>query len=181
MQSGKCPERAVYRYTDDLSCGGALAKCIQCNEPYDPDNKITILPVASSDKGRLIARAQRLKGLGLTHSLKKVAGSGKKRKKNAEASTGEILQEELLTENEAASRTKTPLNIKDVSQISGGIKNAATASLTAKVLAEEDERAKRRKREPNENLKSLFSSGTSKHKDGDFMTRGFSIPTGARH
>ena len=61
------------------------------------------------------------------------------------------------------------------------IKNAATASLTAKVLAEEQERTKRRKMEPNENLKSLFSSGNAKHKDGDFMTRGFSIPAGAKH
>ena len=165
---------------DYLSCGRALADSIQCNEPYDPDNMITILPVTSSDKERLVARAQRLKTMGLSHSLKKVAGSGKKRKKNTEVNVEEVLQEEPLKENKVASRAQIPLDSKDILKISGGIKNAATASLTAKVLAEEDERAKRRKREPNENLKSLFSSGTSKHKDGDFMTRGFSIPAGAR-
>ena len=160
---------------------GARANSIQCDEPYDPDNMITILPVTSSDKERLASRAQRLKGLGITHSLKKVAGSGKKRKKNEEVNTRDLLQEGPVTEDKVASRANAPFDSKDVSKISGGIKNAATASLTAKVLAEEDERAKRRKREPNENLKSLFSSGTSKHKDGDFMTRGFSIPAGARH
>ena len=60
------------------------------------------------------------------------------------------------------------------------IKDAATASLTAKVLAEEQEKAKRRKLDPNDNLKTLFSSGNKAHKDADFMTRGFSIPAGAR-
>ena len=69
---------------------------------------------------------------------------------------------------------------KETPKSSSAIKNAATASLTAKVLAEEQERAKKRKKEPNENLKSLFSSSSGKHKDGDFMTRGFSIPTDAK-
>ncbi len=56
---------------------------------------------------------------------------------------------------------------------------AATASLTAKVLDEQEERNKRRKLGLNDNLKSLFSnSGYSAqtHKSGDFMTRGYSIP-----
>jgi hypothetical protein len=62
---------------------------------------------------------------------------------------------------------------------SGGIKNAATASLTAKVLIEEQERNKRRKLGLNDNLKSLFSStgaNGSTQKGGDFLTRGFSVP-----
>ena len=154
---------------------------IQCNESYDLDNMITILPVTSSDKERLIARAQRLRSLGLTHSLKKISGSGKKRKKNIETNAMEVTEEGALMEKEVASKIKVPHESKGIAKISGGIKNAATATLTAKVLAEEEERVKRRKREPNENLKTLFSSGTGKHKDGDFMTRGFSIPAGARH
>lgn len=64
---------------------------------------------------------------------------------------------------------------------SGGIKNAETASLTARVLAEEQERSKRRKLGTNENIKSLFSSENGgPKKNGDFMNRGFSISTGAR-
>jgi hypothetical protein len=63
--------------------------------------------------------------------------------------------------------------------VSSGIKNAATASLTSKVLEEQEERNKRRKLELNDNLKALFSkSGHSvqERKGGDFMTRGYSIP-----
>lgn len=61
------------------------------------------------------------------------------------------------------------------------IRNQGTASLTAKVLAEQDDRNKRRKMAPNENLKTLFSSGsTMAQKQTDFMTRGFTIPAGAR-
>jgi hypothetical protein len=55
--------------------------------------------------------------------------------------------------------------------------------LTARVLEEENERSKRRKHiGANENLRSLFSSDSERErsKDGDFMTRGFSIPSGAR-
>ena len=75
--------------------------------------------------------------------------------------------------------TKIP-NTANGTKVPDTIKNAVTASLTARVLAEEQEKAKRRKLDPNENLKSLFSSGNKKHKDGDFMTRGFSIPADAR-
>ena len=61
-----------------------------------------------------------------------------------------------------------------------GIKNASTASLTAKVLAEEQAKAKRRKLGANDTIKSLFSSGDKAIKDGDFMTRGYSIPAAAK-
>lgn len=56
--------------------------------------------------------------------------------------------------------------------------------LTARVLDEEKEKKKRRKMlGANENLDSLFtkSSGDGKSKQGsDFMTRGYTIPAGAR-
>jgi hypothetical protein len=121
-----------------------------------------------------------LKNRGLTHSLKKASGSGKKRKKadatdaagTSATATRADKAEGLITTPQPRSGTVTPLP---------GIKNAATASLTAKVLAEEQVKAKRRKLETNGHLKSLFSSGQTKHKDGDFMTRGFSIPANARH
>ena len=134
---------------------------------------ITILPISSFDKERLLTRALKLKDQGLTHSLKKVSGSGKKRKKNGESTS--MKEESTSVDNPISSERKGAL------KTSAAIKNAGTASLTAKVLAEEQERSKRRKMEPNENLKSLFSSGSGKHKDGDFMTRGFSIPAGAKH
>lgn len=114
---------------------------------------------------------------GLTHSLKKAPGSGKKRKKDkidvgiptvkVEDESSQV--EGALVEEDKPKTTAT------------GIKNAGTASLTARVLAEEKDRSKRRKMGNNENLKGLFSSSTEhQRKQSDFMTRGFSIPAGAR-
>jgi len=136
--------------------------CLQCNESYTADNVIGILPTALADQERLANRIRKLKDEGLTHSLKKASGGSKKRKKHVEiAGTGKV-----------STGTSTPTD---------SIQNAATASITAKVLAEEQGKAKRRKVEANDNLKSLFSTSSSKQKDGDFMTRGFSIPAGAKH
>jgi hypothetical protein len=160
--------------------------CVECNEPYKSDDVITILPLAKEDILRLAARANKLKELGLTHSLKKAPGA-KKRKKNAElaeptesASTKEPTSSPKtkykLVGNEpvkSSSGTSTPTGT------SNGIKNAATASLTARVMDEQEERNKRRKLGLNDNLKSLFSSGgysAQAQRGGDFMTRGFSLP-----
>lgn len=137
--------------------------CVECNEPYTADNVIPILSLAKDDLEKLAARASKLKEAGLTHSLKKAPGS-KKRKKNAE---------DVPVEAKVSSKNGT------TAPVSSGIKNAATASLTAKVLEEQEERNKRRKLGLNDNLKTLFSSGgysAQAHKSGDFMTRGFSIP-----
>jgi len=189
--------KAVYL----VPCGHAFSEvairevagdtCVECNEPYTNENIIPILPMAKDDVAKLTARATKLKEAGLTHSLKKAPGS-KKRKKNADADStaadttvsetnGKVegLSEKTkarLVENgsgtpQSRSGTSTP--------ISSGLKNAATASLTAKVLDEQEERNKRRKVGLNDNLKSLFSnSGYSAqtHKGGDFMTRGYSLP-----
>lgn len=64
-----------------------------------------------------------------------------------------------------------------MSKSTNGIKNAATASLTANVLREQEERNKRRKMEGNKNLDSLFSTkAAGPGKNTDFMSRGFAIP-----
>lgn len=176
--------------------------CVECNEPYTSDNIIPILPVVKEDIERLEARASKLKESGLTHSLKKAPGS-KKRKKNAEETTstnGKISATNGTTNgitngaSEASKngpskatgieKTKTKLAETNGTHprngtstpLSSGIKNAATASLTAKVLEEQEERNKRRKLGMNDNLKTLFSNNTSAVKGNDFMTRGFSIP-----
>jgi hypothetical protein len=132
--------------------------CVECSEPYTTENIIPILSISRDDITKLATRAAKLKDSGLTHSLKKTSGSGKKRKKNAESS-------------EAAPVEKSAPK-------SSGLKNSATASLTAKVLEEQEERNKRRKLGLNDNLKTLFSnkSNAVTPRGGDFMTRGFSIP-----
>lgn len=131
-----------------------------------------------TDKQHLMSRAQRLAEQGLTHSLKKLSGS-KKRKKNGNGESSAAAAEES-----AATTSKDKIEISNKPSIpsSSGIRNASTAMLTAKVLGEEDERNKRQKMARSENLQSLFHSDKDrkKMKDGDFMTRGFSIPANAR-
>ncbi|KAI4218441.1 MAG: hypothetical protein LQ349_008717 [Xanthoria aureola] len=145
-------------------CGHAFAEtavrempgeqCLECNEPYSTENVIPILPVSPTDKDRLRDRLSKLQSDGLTHSLKKAPGSSKKRKQTQPNKKPEaadkidgVAAPGLLPSKE--SRFETP---------SDAIRNEDTAALTAKVLAEQEDRNKRRKTAPNENLKGLFSS-----------------------
>lgn len=138
----------------------------QCNEPYTTENIIPILPVSQTDKDRLEQRIEKLKSQGLTHSLKKAPGAGKKRKKTA------VVQEATAAEGPTQTKSEKP---------ESNIKNADTATLTAKVLAEQEERNKRRKFGANDNVKSLFSNKNGMdEKHVDFMTRGFSISADAK-
>ncbi|KKY13276.1 hypothetical protein UCDDS831_g09153 [Diplodia seriata] len=145
---------------------GGERVCLQCNEPYAPNDVIPIVPTAEEDIARLQLRIKTLKEKGLTHSLKKAAG-GKKRKNGGggDDKDGKATKKEKKEKKAAAD----------------GIKNSATASLTARVLAEQEERNKRRKIENNENLSSLFRKDQNKPgKNSDFMTRGFNIPAQAK-
>ena len=142
----------------------------QCNEPYTADNIIPILPTSQTEKDRLEQRIQKLKEQALTHSLKKAPGSSKKRKKNTNMEEATVGDEGLKAQPE-----------KPASKPESNIKNQDTAALTAKVLAEQEERNKRRKLGANDNVKSLFSNKNGMdEKHVDFMTRGFSIPANAK-
>jgi hypothetical protein len=108
-------------------------------------------------------RIKTLREKGLTHALKKAPGS-KKRKKGAD---GEEKKTKTSDEDKATKAQSTD----------NGIKNASTASLTQKVMKEQDERNKRRKMAENDNVKSLFNKSDHRpdlKKSADFMTRGFS-------
>ena len=137
---------------------------------------MVILPTLEADKQRAASRAQKLKDEGLTHSLKRIPGTVKKRKNKNITSN---IKDSNSPIHISTARSTPPVH--GTSTPNGSIKNAGTASLTAKVLAEEQDRSKRRKLGTNENIKSLFSSGNDgPKKNGDFMNRGFSIPAGAR-
>lgn len=164
--------------------------CLTCNTPYKNENVIPILPTAKEDINRLASRALNLKEAGLTHSLKKAPGGSKKRKKHATEATSvpELIDTSAFGKSHTAIEEEKPRPANGVSRsgtstpsgVSSGIKNSATASLTAKVLQEQEERNKRRKLGLNDNLKSLFSdkgSNGSTQKGGDFMTRGYSLPS----
>ncbi len=193
--------KAVYL----VPCGHAFSQeainemkseqCVQCNQTYETGNVIPVLPVGKEESIFLENRMGRLTVEGLTHSLKKA--SGKKRKANGVVKTEEavvkaekqadksVLDKPVASVSRTSSpmpRVGTPQSGTSTTKIANAIKDAATASLTARVLEEEEAKKKRRKMMgENENLKSLFTKGGQKHKDADFMTRGYSIPANARH
>lgn len=194
----KCPitgdklgpgSKAVYL----VPCGHAFSgnaikevsgeKCMTCDTEYASNDIIPILPISETDIARLSLRMNTLREKGLTHSLKKASGSGKKRKKDevVDASTEPPGVSNGTSVQNGTPRTSTPVNGNSNGDDRGGINNASTASLTAKVV-QEQERAKKRKME-NENVRSLFSSkdpSVNASKSADFMTRGFSIPKNAK-
>jgi hypothetical protein len=148
-------------------------KCLQCNEPYSTSDVITILPTSEGDVKQLETRIAALKEKGLTHSLKKAVGSKKKRK-NADFEANGVHS----VERNDAKLTENPSNTSESTE-GATIKNSSTASLTAKVLEEQDERNKKRKLKKNENINSLFSTRDPTKPSGkssDFMSRGFTIP-----
>jgi len=157
-------------------------QCLQCDEPFDQDNVVVILPLKEEERTRLVSRAKKLKEHGLTHSLKKAPGSSKKRKKGAAAAETANVVPSLIGGEADKKTTSNGAASQDSSKpVAPAIKNTSTASLTAKVLAEEQEKAKRRKLEQNNNIQGLFTSSTSgREKHVDFMTRGFSIPATAK-
>ncbi|KAF2016306.1 DUF602-domain-containing protein [Aaosphaeria arxii CBS 175.79] len=175
-----------------VPCGHAFAgsvvkevsgeTCLQCNEAYAENDIIPILPITPTDIARLSLRTKTLKEKGLTHALKKAPGS-KKRKKNAEKeangvdANGEGVKSKDPSSGEEKKSDKKE-KAKSVEVPKNGIKNASTASLTRKVLEEQEQKNKKRKLEQNDNVKSLFSSRDAKPKAGnsaDYMTRGFTI------
>ena len=148
-------------------------KCLTCDVEYASNDIIPILPTAETEIARLNLRRKTLREKGLTHSLKKASGGTKKRKKREEEVEGSDQKMNGTNGTESKSTTVNGATQKDESS---GIKNSLTASLTAKVM-QEQELAKKRKIE-SDNVRSLFSKRDQSKplgKSGDFMTRGFSI------
>jgi hypothetical protein len=163
----------------EVSAGEA---CLQCGESYAAGDVVSILPTAEAEVERLAGRIKRLRDKGLTHSLKKAPGA-KKRKKiglgDANKGVDLVAAGEVgpgLVSAVGAAGTEPGANGGTQGV---GIKNASTASLTAKVLEEQEQKQKRRKTEKNENLNSLFSARDQSKplgRSSDFMSRGFTIP-----
>ena len=155
-------------------------KCLICETEYASNDIIPILPTSETDIARLSLRMKTLHEKGLTHSLKKASGSGKKRKKRdeeAESPKKDVNGLNGTDSHHENSRSHTPVNGANGKSDVSGINNTSTASLTAKVM-EDHELSKKRKRE-SETVRGLFSSHDQSKPSGksaDFMTRGFSMP-----
>jgi len=141
--------RAVYL----VPCGHVFAEtaikqiqeevCPECSEQFQKSDIIPILSTEKSDLDFLSSRIEKLRARGLTHSLKKDKSSSKKKRKAEETNgNGEIKTAETREPRQEQEMAGKPPSQSD---ITSRINNAATASLTAKVLAEQDERNKRRK------------------------------------
>ncbi|OQO10709.1 hypothetical protein B0A48_04009 [Cryoendolithus antarcticus] len=154
-------------------------RCVTCDGEYAAEDVVPILSTADADVTRLASRRQALKDRGLTHSLKKASGGEKpKKRKKREASPEKGTQSAFskpdapVESNKASSKTAQAKPVEH-----SRINNATTATLTAKVMQEQEVAKKRRL--DNKNVASLFSNrdGESHHgKSADFMTRGYSVP-----
>lgn len=145
--------RAVYV----VPCGHVFAEaairqiqeeaCPECSEKFQAADVIPILPTEKADLDRLSARASDLRSRGLAHSLKKDKTSSKKKRKAEEASADgtSTSGKARRSGREDGTATAKALSKSDNNPRVSGINNAMTASLTARVLAEQEERNKRRK------------------------------------
>ncbi|KAM0363103.1 hypothetical protein ACHAO7_011552 [Fusarium culmorum] len=106
--------------------------CPECGTEFEHDNIITLIAHTKEDVERLEKRVENLKSQGLTHTLKKDKSEKKKKRK------GDDVKEEDKVSSAEKAKKKEDARIR-------GINNSFAASLTAKVMAEQDERNKRRK------------------------------------
>ncbi|KAK6537198.1 hypothetical protein TWF694_011395 [Orbilia ellipsospora] len=145
-----------------IPCGHAFAEaavreikediCLVCSEKFDKlDGVVKINPTEDADIEKLKKRRERLTAASLSHSLQKA--SSKKRKNKEDKKEGKKEKEK---------------------------KSTTAGDIASKVLGDEQGRAKKRKMEMSDNVRSLFTSSSKpedrKPKDADFMTRGFTIP-----
>jgi hypothetical protein len=120
--------------------------CPECSEKFKNDDVVPILPTEKSEVERLVKRMERLRESGLTHSLKKDKSQGKKKRKADGVDASSDSKKKKKDEDIKARKAEHNRSTKDdISSRLSGINNPMTASLTAKVLAEQEEHNKRRK------------------------------------
>lgn len=108
--------------------------CPECSETFETQNVIPIFPREDADLERLRQRMVDLREKGLSHNLKKDKSNGKKKKRKAEDGNEDGSKGAEKEKGAAREQNKK-----------AHINNPMTASLTAKVMAEQEERNKRRK------------------------------------
>lgn len=111
--------------------------CPECSEEFKNENIISILPTTEEETERLQTRMDDLRAAGLTHTLKKDKSEKKKKKRKAGEANGDAKKEAENGETDGAK--------KERDSRTNGINNSSAASVTAKVMAEQEEMNKRRK------------------------------------
>ncbi|KAH6644971.1 Rtf2 RING-finger-domain-containing protein [Truncatella angustata] len=131
-------EAAMKEISESESKEGDERHCPECSEAFEEGNVIPILPTSEEEIKRLRDRSEDLKARGLSHSLKKDKSKDKKKRKADEAANGD-------SGHGVNGKGKKEKKDKDANGIESRINNPMTASLTAKVLAEQEQNNKRRK------------------------------------
>ncbi|ROV92135.1 hypothetical protein VSDG_07527 [Cytospora chrysosperma] len=115
--------------------------CPECSENFEEQDVIPILPIEDAQVEKLSRRMEDLRSRGLTHSKKKDKSEKKrKRKAGGKDENGANGVKNGETENGRPSKA-----LKVGKTEAPSINNPITASLTAKVMAEQEERNKRRR------------------------------------
>lgn len=130
---------------ESISGSEADKQCPECSEAFLERDIIPILPTDEAEVDKLAKRVEDLKTLGLTHSLKKDKSGGKKKRKAAEAEGKDENGSDKTAKDSTTKQNGKARNGANGGGIDSRINNAMTASLTAKVLAEQEEKNKRRK------------------------------------
>lgn len=113
--------------------------CPECSEPFEDQDIVPILSTEEAELAKLAKRMEDLRAKGLTHSRKQDKSAKKKKKRKAEDKETNGANGDKNVKPESESRQK--VRKADAPSIN----NPMTASLTAKVMAEQEERNKRRK------------------------------------
>ncbi len=122
---------------------GKTSRCPECSEAFLLRDMVPILPVDESDAEKCTTRIEELRTAGLAHNLKKDKAAGGKKKRKAAEEEGGKSHENGANGNKSAQKEKKQKRDRD--DISSRINNSMTATLTAKVLAEQNERNRQRK------------------------------------
>ncbi|CAK7224909.1 Replication termination factor 2 [Sporothrix bragantina] len=118
-------------------------RCVECSTGFENSDIIPILSTNKEQVDKLRQRMEKLRAEGLTHSLKKDKNAEKKSKKNKRKAGADGEEGDGKSKNGAAPPAKKQKEASngtaaETNGISSRINNPMTASLTAKVLAEQE-------------------------------------------
>ncbi|KAF3807078.1 Replication termination factor 2 [Colletotrichum gloeosporioides] len=121
--------------------GESTSTCPECSEPFEAKNIVPILPTEEADLKKLTERMDDLIAAGLTHGLKKE----KKDKKDKGKKKRKAEDTDAKDDSEAPEKRRATATTDSAKSKTRNINNPMAASLTAKVMAEQEELSKRRK------------------------------------
>ena len=115
--------------------------CPECSEPFEAQDVVPVLPTEEADLEKVTKRMEDLRARGLTHSKKKDKSERKKKRKAGEKEDDGTNGAKMGD----AENGRPPKAQKATKNDAHSINNPMAATLTARVMAEQAERDKRRR------------------------------------